>query len=189
MSGMESAAFEAWIAKARAIRIEDQIARRSINLKRIGMEHVGPCPRCGGEDRFAINVAKQVFHCRGCGMGGDVIKLVEHLDGVDFIAAGTALVGEPPPKANGWDRTGEPRKIVAAEFPYEDASGTVMFVVARIEFQNRDGTSILTKEGKLKKTFRQKRPDPDRQGDWLWNVDGVQPLPYRLRDLDPIAEP
>jgi hypothetical protein len=183
MSGLRSAALEAWSAKARAVRIEDEIARRGIKLKRTGIEHVGPCPKCGGEDRFAINVAKQVFHCRGCDIGGDVIKLVEHLDGVDFIAACTALTGEPPPKANGRDRTGEPRNIVAAEFPYEDQAGKVRFIVERVEFQNPDGTYVLSKQGKRKKTFRQKRPDPDRPGHWLRNVDGVPVLLYRLPEL------
>jgi DNA primase len=183
MSGLRSAALEAWSAKARAVRIEDEIARRGIKLKRTGIEHVGPCPKCGGEDRFAINVAKQVFHCRGCDVGGDVIKLVEHLDGLDFIAACTALTGEPPPKGNGWDRTGEPRKIVAAEFRYADESGKVLLVVERVEFQNPDGTYVLTEEGKRKKAFRQRRPDPERPNHWLWNVNGVPPLPYRLPEL------
>ena len=48
-------------------------------LKRVGQERVGPCPRCGGDDRFAINPRKRVFHCRGCGTGGDVIALVAHV--------------------------------------------------------------------------------------------------------------
>ena len=183
MTGLRSAAFEAWSAKARAIRIDDEVTRRGIKLKRTGIEHVGPCPKCGGEDRFAINTGKQVFHCRGCDVGGDVIKLVEHLDGVDFIAACTALTGEPPPKGNGWDRSGEPRKIVAAEFRYTDESGAVAFVAERLEFRNPDGTYVLTKEGKRKKTFRQRRPDPDRPDHWLWNVDGIPTLPYRLPEI------
>ncbi len=183
VSGIRSAAFEAWSAKARGVRIEDEIARRGIKLKRTGVEHVGPCPKCGGEDRFAINTKKQIFICRGCDVGGDVIKLVEHLDGVDFIAACTTLTGEPPPRANGWDPTHDPRKIVAAQFRYEDESGRVLFVVERVEFQNPDGSYVLTKEGKRKKTFRQRRPDPDKPGHWLWNVDGVPVVPYGLQQL------
>jgi hypothetical protein len=183
MNGLRSAAFEAWSAKARDTPIEDEIARRGIKLKRTGLEQVGPCPKCGGEDRFAINIAKQVFHCRGCDAGGDVIRLVEHLDGVDFIAACTALTGEPPPKANGLDRTGEARKIVAAEFPYVDENGKVLFVAERVEFRNADGSYVLTNEGKRKKTFRQRRPDPGKPGAWLWNVDGVPMLLYRLPEV------
>jgi hypothetical protein len=73
---------------AKAVPIEDEIARRSIKLAGRGAERCGPCPRCGtGTDRFSINVKKQVFNCRGCSTGGDVIALVQHLDGCDFRTA------------------------------------------------------------------------------------------------------
>ncbi len=75
------------------IPIETEIARRGIKL--IGRSDcVGPCPVCGGRDRFSINVKKQVFNCRGCGRGGDVIALVQHLDGVDFKTAVQTLAGD-----------------------------------------------------------------------------------------------
>jgi putative DNA primase/helicase len=93
------------IERARAVRLEDEIARRGITLKRVGAEQFGPCPVCGGDDRFAINVRKQVFNCRVCGAKGDVIELVRHLDGVSFKEAITTLAGDsvrirttPPPK-------------------------------------------------------------------------------------------
>lgn len=57
-----------WVQRARAIPIEAEIERRSFKLRREGLERVG----AGGEDRFAINTKKQVFNCRGCGIGGDV---------------------------------------------------------------------------------------------------------------------
>jgi len=81
------------IERARAIYIEDEIARRGIRL-RGGIERSGPCPVCGGTDRFAINIRKQVFLCRGCGVAGDVIKLVQHIDGCTFIDAVETLSGE-----------------------------------------------------------------------------------------------
>jgi DNA primase len=68
-------------------RIEDEIARRGIKLSGRGHEHCGPCPVCGGTDRFSINTKKQVFYCRVCNVGGDVIALVQHIDGCDFKTA------------------------------------------------------------------------------------------------------
>ena len=56
--------------RAREVRIEDEIVRRGITLKRSGAELIGPCPKCGGEDRFAVNLNKQVFNCRGCNARG-----------------------------------------------------------------------------------------------------------------------
>jgi phage/plasmid primase-like uncharacterized protein len=183
---MGSSAFDNWSAKARAVRIEDEIVRRGITL-RGKIERVGPCPKCGGIDRFSINTKKGVWNCRQCGVGGDVIKLVEHLDNVDFITACTTLTGELAPKANGRDRgiapKATPKKIVTATFEYHDQSGDLVYVVERVEHQNADGTFVLTEDGKRKKTFRQRRPDPEHPGKWLWNVEGIPVVPYRLPQL------
>src|SRR6476659_9415577 len=85
-----------WIAQARAVRIDDEIAGRGIKLNGRGPERCGPCPKCGGTDRFAINTRKQVWNCRGCQRGGDVISLVRHLDGFDFDTAIATLSREGP---------------------------------------------------------------------------------------------
>ena len=85
-----------WIAEARAVRIEDEIAGRGIKLNGRGPERFGPCPKCGGTDRFAINTSKQIWNCRGCQRGGDVISLVQHLDGCTFDAAVAILNRQEP---------------------------------------------------------------------------------------------
>jgi hypothetical protein len=182
---MRDAKFDAWVQCARAVPIEREIDRRRIKL-RGEIERVGPCPRCGGDDRFSINTKKRVWNCRVCGIGGDVIKLVEHLDGCDFKTACTTLVGDPPPKAkaNGKDHdAAETRKVVVAEFPYLDEFGAIAFVIERVEYRKADGSFVLRKDGKHKKTFRQKRPDPEKPGHWLWDADGVPIFPYRLPEL------
>jgi Toprim domain/CHC2 zinc finger len=79
---------------AKSVRIEDEIARRGIKLLVGRGECIGPCPLCGGRDRFSINVHKQVWNCRGCAKGGDVVDLVQHLDGVDFRTAVQTLGGD-----------------------------------------------------------------------------------------------
>jgi phage/plasmid primase-like uncharacterized protein len=78
---------------ARAVRLEDELARRGVKLKGRN-ERAGPCPRCGGIDRFAINTIKQCWVCRGCNKGGDVIELVRHLDSCDFLTAIETITGE-----------------------------------------------------------------------------------------------
>jgi hypothetical protein len=81
------------IERAHAVRIEAETERRGIKL--VGrIDRCGACPRCGGQDRFAINIRKQVFICRGCDAGGDVIGLVRFLDGCDFREAVEYLTGE-----------------------------------------------------------------------------------------------
>jgi phage/plasmid primase-like uncharacterized protein len=79
---------------------ESEIKRRNITLrKQGGGEDVGPCPRCGGDDRFSINTNKKCWHCRHCGVGGNVVALVQHLDGVDFRKAIATLIVETARKA------------------------------------------------------------------------------------------
>jgi hypothetical protein len=171
---------DAWAQQARSIPIEDELARRGIHL-RGKIERCGPCPKCGGDDRFSINTAKQIFNCRGCQIGGDVIDLVQHLDGVDFAAACTMLIGaKPNGKANG--HAPDPRKVTAATHIYTDESGSTLLVVARIEYRFPDGSYVL-KDGKRKKTFAQKRPDPNKIGAWIYDADGVRIAPYRLPEL------
>ncbi|WP_411838590.1 primase-helicase zinc-binding domain-containing protein [Paracoccus sp. ME4] len=63
------------------------------NLVRTGGELVGPCPGCGGKDRFSINPAKGVIFCRRCDAKGDQIALVQLVMGMDFPAALDWLVG------------------------------------------------------------------------------------------------
>ncbi len=81
------------VEHARSTRIEDELARRGIKL-RGGADRCGPCPQCGGHDRFSINLKKQVFNCRGCGAkGGDAIALVQFVDGLSFKEAIETLCG------------------------------------------------------------------------------------------------
>jgi CHC2 zinc finger len=65
-------------------------------LRRSGGEWIGPCPVCGGTDRFAINPRKQLWNCRGCGRGGDAIDLMRHVTGASFASAVGLVDGLPP---------------------------------------------------------------------------------------------
>jgi hypothetical protein len=83
------------IADARAADLAAIAASRGLKLRRQGAELVGPCPQCSGQDRFALNLRKQVWRCRVCcPKGGDVIALVQHIDGCDFRKAIEWLIGE-----------------------------------------------------------------------------------------------
>lgn len=110
-----SDAMHAFVEEARAVPIDSEVARRNLRLKRTGAELVGPCPACGGTDRFGINLRKGVFNCRGSGKGGDVIALVEYLDATDFIGACETLTGRAAPK-------GESRGPDAAEIARREAA-------------------------------------------------------------------
>src|SRR5581483_9822486 len=61
-------------------------------------ELVGPCPVCGGRDRFSVNPKKNAWNCRGCQVGGhDAVSLVMHAQSCSFLAACEIINGTPPP--------------------------------------------------------------------------------------------
>jgi hypothetical protein len=91
---MNRAAWDSLVTAARAVDLVELARSYGAELRRQGHEHVGPCPVCGGRDRFAINVAKQKFNCRGCGRGGaGPIDLQMFVVGGDFVDAVKTLTG------------------------------------------------------------------------------------------------
>jgi hypothetical protein len=79
--------------EALQVKCLDYAAAQGWRLVRSGSEMIGPCPKCGGSDRFSINPAKNVWNCRQCGVGGDVIYLACHMDDLKFIPACERLTG------------------------------------------------------------------------------------------------
>lgn len=63
-------------------------------LQRQAGELIGPCPKCGGHDRFGISLAKGVFGCRKCGGKGDALELVRHVLDCSFMDAVSFLAGD-----------------------------------------------------------------------------------------------
>ena len=64
-------------------------------LKKLSTTEIcGPCPRCGGQDRFSINTSRGVWNCRRCLASGDGIALVRHVLGCDFPSALSFIEGE-----------------------------------------------------------------------------------------------
>lgn len=82
--------------ESKAIAMTEVIDRLGITgLKRTGQEMVGPCPVCGGRDRFAVNVQSQMSICRRCGLAaGDQVGLVMGVLGLPFKAALAWLMGD-----------------------------------------------------------------------------------------------
>lgn len=101
-------AFDRWRQDAKTADAVAFIASRGHKLLRQGAEYVGPCPRCGGHDRFSINPRRGVFNCRGFG-GGDFIDMVMHVDDCDMLAACRALTGREPPERPRKGAQGKPK--------------------------------------------------------------------------------
>ena len=90
------------IATARAYSVLD-LASTNTTLRGKRRHFNGPCPRCGGSDRFWVDAARNSFGCRGCGdvahggyLGSGGIDLVMFVEGIAFGAAVEKLIGLPP---------------------------------------------------------------------------------------------
>jgi len=59
-----------------------------VKLRKTGANYVGLCPFHHEKTAsFAVHPVKQIFHCFGCGVGGDVFKFVMMIDSLAFPEA------------------------------------------------------------------------------------------------------
>ena len=59
-----------------------------IQLKKQGRNYFGLCPFHGeNTPSFSVSDEKQIFHCFGCGVGGNIFTFLMEIDGVGFIEA------------------------------------------------------------------------------------------------------
>lgn len=131
-----------------------------------GREALWRCPGPGHAhgDRhpsLSVNTVKNKFLCGPCATSGGPWRLAAHLSGVspdDKRAVRAWLRERGLIDGNG---RGGGRRIVAT-YDYRDESGKLLFQTVR--YQPKD--------------FRQRRPDG--KGGWIWNLDGVSLVPYRL---------
>lgn len=57
-------------------------------LKRSGANHLGLCPFHGEKTpSFNVNSTRQIFHCFGCGVGGNVFSFLMQIEGLAFPEA------------------------------------------------------------------------------------------------------
>jgi DNA primase len=68
------------------------LASKKVELKKVASTHggewTGPCPECGGKDRFHVwpytNCEKGSYWCRGCDKSGDNIQFLIDFEGMNF---------------------------------------------------------------------------------------------------------
>jgi hypothetical protein len=96
----------------------------------------------------------------------------------DYVRSKLGLPPFEPNKVNGMRRErllpGPPKPATLQEMPeayydYCDETGKLLFQVVRY--------------GGEPKRFKQRRPDPEHPGKWLWNLDGIQRVLYRLPEV------
>src|SRR5579862_1843835 len=109
-----------------------------VRLKKAGQNFTGLCPfHAEKSPSFAVHPTKQIYHCFGCGVGGDVFKFVMEMEKVTFpesVRAVAEKCGVAIPREK--ERTPEERREnqqrallvemhrAAAEFFVQQLNGT-----------------------------------------------------------------
>lgn len=174
--------FDAWVSRARAGSFE--LAMQLCGFKpEKGQEkrkdRAGPCPACGGTDRFAVRPHDRLFNCRHCGAKGrDALSLALVGEAVSFVEACEALTGEPKPSRT-HDETPEERE-------------------ARLERRRKQEADALAAAERAARRIEADRQDMLERADRLWGRGGtlvnspiadylahrnIRPLPPAIENL------
>lgn len=135
-------------------------------------EVCGPCPKCGGNDRFIVKTqpgkdgkgrdySPGDFWCRGCGWGGDKIAFFMDYEQLEFRDLLEKYQGRPPAQSR------KPKKWDFIEkYDYHDQSGNVAYCVKK--FIDQDGEKQFV-------------PYRKNGHGWKAGIKGhVGPIPYNL---------
>ena len=122
-----------------------------VRLKKSGQNFTGLCPfHAEKSPSFAVHPTKQIYHCFGCGVGGDVFKFVMEMEKCSFpesirVVAEKCGIAVPQPR----ERSPEERKE-----NQQRAALVEMHRVAQAFFTNQlEGTA----EGKVARAYLEDR--------------------------------
>src|SRR6202051_4321290 len=184
-----------------------------VRLKKSGQNFTGLCPfHSEKTPSFAVHPVKQIYHCFGCGAGGDVFKFVMEMDKITFpesVRAVAEKCGIAIPRAK--ERTPEERQqnqqrtsLVelhreAAVFFVQQLNGTQEGLAAKAylldrgldpEAMARFGIGFAPSGGEaLLRAFKQKFPEKSLEVSGLFSRDQNGRLfdRFRRRVMFPIA--
>ena len=121
--------------------------------------------RWGNNGSREVDLRKGTWFDFEANEGGGVIDLVKQNEGVSPLYTIPDILEKKFGIQKRMQESIKPARFMSACYDYVDENGEVKYQVQRFE----------------PKTFRQRRPD--EKGDWVYNMQGVEALPYRLPDI------
>lgn len=110
----------------------------------------------------SINVEKQIWHCNDHGDGGSIIDWLMLERNQSDVEVFKSLALEMEKRNLNPTESKKRNPQISGTYDYTDPQGNLVYQVVRYE----------------PKEFRQRRPDD--KGGWIWNMEGVSRLPYRI---------
>lgn len=134
-----------------------------------GDEFQALCPfHADTNPSFNFNNQNGKYFCHGCNKKGDAIHFYAKINSLDTRRDfNKILKGIAGDFGILWE---EKKPKIVKTYDYKDAGGKLLFQVVRMD----------------PKDFRQRRPGVN--GDWIWNLKGVERVLYRLPDIKPAKE-
>ncbi len=87
--------------------IVDVVSER-VQLKKSGQNFKGLCPfHSEKTSSFVVSPAKQIYHCFGCGEGGNVIQFISKMDNINFFEAVKVLAQKKGIPLDAADKAGK----------------------------------------------------------------------------------
>ncbi len=140
----------------------DLLEKTGLTTKRVAATHggewAGPCPLCGGTDRFRVwpeQGDNGKWWCRQCGRGGDAIQFLRDVKGLGFREACSVLGQEPRtrrhgPRANPGAGTWTPRAAALPCQAWRERAGAFLSWAERNLAGNPDALRWLGQERGLR---------------------------------------
>jgi 5S rRNA maturation endonuclease (ribonuclease M5)/energy-coupling factor transporter ATP-binding protein EcfA2 len=147
---------------------------RGVKIVGQGASRTAVCPfHADKSPSMSVKVMDGVWHCHACKIGGSVIDLLarfENLSPVEFLKK-NEINGDNFHATNGRAAPSAPkvRPVEEKVYQYQDALGRDVYQVVRFK----------------PKTFRQRHRIED--GDWIWNMEGVERVLYCLPEIMKVA--
>jgi hypothetical protein len=129
--------------------------------------------RYGTHGSMSVNLETGQFYDHEAKAGGGVIDLVKHMLGCDRGGAiawlrGEGLLPERPTRSHIPPEPEEPRQKFVCAYDYVDEDGKLLHQTVRYADP---------------KKFLQRRPNPEKFGEWIWKLNDVRRVLYRLPEV------
>jgi hypothetical protein len=140
--------------------------------------------RFGNNGSVSVALLKATYFDHEASAGGGMLDLVAKKrglsgrDAIEWLRKEGINIADNESSNGNAEKQG--RAFTAEVFNYNDENGDLLFQVVRQEFRLPCGNVELSENGKPKKTFKQRRPDPDCPGLWTWKTKGIRKVLYRL---------